>query len=307
MIFQKIVLPENILGILVTFFFALFATYSFIAAMAKNSIKEEVTDRRTQEPLVAITITMILSALYLLFCGVQIAGLFFGKLLLPDGYSYADYAREGFFQLLFVCIINLCVVLLCLAYFRESKLLKILLTVISACTYLMILSSAIRMILYIQVYYLTFLRIFVLWSLIVIFVVMTGVLIFIYHSKFPLFRFTMFSVTILYILLAFSHPDYFIASYNLSKIKVKIADVEEIDGLSTFGDISYVLGLSKDAAPAILDFYLNEEQRVEKSDDTWYNINEYFTEAQKAYEDMNFRTFNLSRYIAGQSANVALK
>ena len=306
-IFQKIVLPKNLLGILITFLFALFTTYSFIAAMAKKTIKEEVFNRRTQEPLVAITITIILSILYLLFCSVQIAGLFFGKLLLPEGYSYANYAREGFFQLLFVCIINLGVVLFCLAYFRESKLLKILLTIISGCTYIMIISSAIRMILYIQVYYLTFLRIFVLWSLIVIFIVMTGVLISIYNEKFPLFRFAMFTVTALYILLAFSHPDYFIASYNLSKIEAKIDAVEEKEVLSKYGDISYLLSMSKDAAPAILDFYQNESQKVEKNDESWYNIERYFDEAERDYKSMDLRTFNISRFIAGQCAKVALK
>ena len=62
-------------------------------------MKEEVADKRTGEPVLAITVTSILSVIYLLFCAVQIIYLFTGSMELPIGYSYAAYAREGFFQL----------------------------------------------------------------------------------------------------------------------------------------------------------------------------------------------------------------
>ena len=48
---------------------------------------------------------------YVLFCIIQIFSLFLGKMQHPAGYTYARYAREGFFQLLFVCMINVCLVL----------------------------------------------------------------------------------------------------------------------------------------------------------------------------------------------------
>ena len=35
-----------------------------------------------------------------------------GNMRLPEGYTYSSYAREGFFQLLTVCILNLIIVLL---------------------------------------------------------------------------------------------------------------------------------------------------------------------------------------------------
>ena len=61
-----------------------------------------------------------------LFSGIQIFGLFLGKMQLPEGYTYAQYAREGFFQLLAVSILNLILVLVCLSFFRESKVLKVI-------------------------------------------------------------------------------------------------------------------------------------------------------------------------------------
>ncbi|MFR8843973.1 MAG: DUF4153 domain-containing protein [Waltera sp.] len=51
------------------------------------------------------------------FSGIQIFGLFLGKMQLPEGYTYAQYAREGFFQLLAVSILNLILVLVCLSFF----------------------------------------------------------------------------------------------------------------------------------------------------------------------------------------------
>ena len=59
----------------------------------------------------------------------------------------------------------------------------------SLCTFIMIASSVMRMIIYIRYYYLTFLRIFVLWMLAVLFVMFIGVLINIYRESFPLFRY----------------------------------------------------------------------------------------------------------------------
>ena len=49
--------------------------------------------------------------------------LFGGLMQLPSGYTYARYAREGFFQLLFVCILNVIIVLLGDVYKRQVLML----------------------------------------------------------------------------------------------------------------------------------------------------------------------------------------
>ena len=203
-------------------------------------MKENVPDKRTGEPMLAITVTSVLSIIYLIFSGIQIVYLFFGNMELPYHYTYAEYAREGFFQLLFVCLMNLALVLICLGRFKENKILKTILTVISLCTYIMIASSAMRMIMYIRCYALTFLRIFVLWSLAVIFLLMTGVVISIYKERFPLFKYSMVLVTVLYLGLSFSHPDYWIAKYN-------IACIPNLNEWESYGDGYYLSRLSHPA------------------------------------------------------------
>ena len=309
----------NVFGVFFRIVFWYFATYMLVARLCKKSIREEVKDHRHGEPILAITVTAMLSLMYLVFSGIQIFGLFLGRLQLPEGYTYATYAREGFFQLLAVSILNLVIVLFCMAFFRESKLLKAVLTVMSLCTFIMIASSAMRMILYISTYDLTFLRILVLWALAVLFLLFLGVVIQIFKKDFPLFRYGMVVVTIFYIGLAFSHPDYLVAKYNLEySIKQPV-------------DEKYLSELSADAAPVILpylkeqgydislilgdsvgkhmggetnrkkDAYWLRERDQKTADGKWWH--RYLDKLQQEYQEQSIRSFNLSRYRAVREAS----
>ena len=124
--------------------------------------------------------------------------------------------RSGFFELVFVCIFNIVLVLCTLAYFGSLRVLRVLLTIICGCTYIMTVSSAYRMLLYIASYQLTFLRVLVLWGLVMIAVVMTGVLVYTYDQKFSLFRFVLVALTVGWLCFSAAHPDYWIASYNIA-------------------------------------------------------------------------------------------
>lgn len=309
-ILKNIKLPENMIGMCFTSLFAFFSSYCILVYMDKKKIQEDIVDRRTGEPVLAITITSLLSVIYLFFSGIQIIYLFLGNMELPNNYTYAEYAREGFFQLLFICILNLIVVLICIGRFRESRPLKIILTIISACTYIMIASSAIRMLMYIGSYYLTFMRIFVLWSLLVMSLLMAGVVITIYKERFPLFKYSMVLITVLYIGLSFAHPDYIIAKYNVDHFGV----YEEEDTLlprNYYSDLFYLSHLSADAAPVfyteeILSEYLSADYKnsTDKSSDSYIYyeswLDNYSARQNKHLQDMNLRTFNLSRHIAKQ-------
>lgn len=276
---------SGILNILFRITVLFFAAYALTAYLCKRKIREDVPDTRKGEPVLAITVTGLLTLLYLLFSGIQIAGLFLGQLRLPEGYTYAMYAREGFFQLLTVSLLNLVIVLFCMSFFRESKVLKTVLTVMSLCTFVMIASSAMRMIIYIRYYYLTYLRILVLWGLALLALLFVGVVIQILKEDFPLFRYHVAVVAVLYLALSFAHPDYIIAKVNLANASVnensaqageqeettKVSDKEsrsdifggETDGGSFFlakepyQDFYYLRGLSADAAPALVP-YLQE-------------------------------------------------
>lgn len=300
--FEAINLWE-IMCVLVLMTVVFFSSYALYAALGKKNITEEVTDKKIFDPVIAIVVTGTLSVLYLMFSVIQIVFLFIGNMQLPEGYTYAGYARQGFFQLLAVCMINLLLVLICLYLFRDNTALKIILTVISGCTYIMILSSALRMIMYINKYNLTFRRMQVLWTLAVIFLLMTGVTIFIYYKEFPLFIYGIAVVTVFYIALSFSHPDYWIARYNLTH--------EE----NTGSERRYLSTLSSDAAPAILNPKINPDvtqmQTVRSLYETedysdikympeygLYWTIDYYERMQYHSENMHLRNFNFSIYKA---------
>lgn len=295
----------NLFRILLRIAVVFFAAYALTAYLCKRKIKEEVPDRRRGEPVLAITVTGLLTAVYLLFSAVQIGGLFLGQLALPEGYTYAMYAREGFFQLLAVSFLNLGLVLACMSYFRESRALMGILTVMSVCTFVMIASSAMRMMLYIQSYDLTFLRILVLWGLALLAVLFVGVTVSIFRRDFPLFGYSMAAVAVLYLGLSFAHPDLIIAKVNTAKTPQP--------------DYVYLHSLSADAAPVLvpylesLDYHMEAFREdsplrygleMEEGSDggAFFGQNTfgyYWMEAQK--EDtagMHLRNFNLSRYLA---------
>lgn len=299
--FQGVVLPTNLIGMAFTIAVGILGSYGMLIWLSKKQLQETCTNQKTLEPLIAITFTSLLTVIYLIFSIIQILYLFMGNMELPSGYTYASYAREGFFQLLFVCCINLGIVLICAERFRDNLLLKIILTVFSACTYIMIASSAMRMILYVATYDLTFLRVLVLWTLAVLALLLTGVLVSIYRESFPLFGYCMVVVTICYLIFSLAKPDYYIAKYNLSKAIGCYRQVPENMVINPYEngylDEDYLFyHLSLDAAPAMEEAGLFAQKGVLKVQND--KLKNYCTRVKYETENMGLRSFNLSRYRA---------
>lgn len=289
---------DHIWGITFLFLFIFFTSYCILTRISIHDLKEDVIDKRTAEPITGITFTALISLVYLVFCYIQVVYLFGGFGTLPEGYTYASYAREGFFQLVFVCFINLALVLICMRRFRENKILKGILTFISICTYIMIASSAYRMLLYIQTYYLTFLRLFVLWMLLVLSLLMAGALVMIYRDSFPLTRYYVITITLLYLIFSFAHPDYWIANYNLNHIYLFEESFKEDSYRYGYDDFYYLTHLSDDAAPVIF----KNAEKLGYEEENWFQNYiehmEYKISERKEEGPLSIRNWNLSRWTA---------
>ena len=170
---------------------------------------------------------------------------------LPEYVTYAEYARGGFWELLFVSIINFIIILLCMYLFRDNIVLKVILTIMCGCTFVMIVSSAYRMKMYINEYNLTFLRILVLWFLIVLALIMIGMVVNIYKKKFPLFHYIITVVSVMYIGFSFARPDVIIAKYDIEQWKNTNKE-----------DFFYLMyeTMSIDAAPEIAKVDLDDKE-----------------------------------------------
>ncbi len=240
----------DIVGVTFMIFFGFLCCYCILcgAAAQTGSIADA---RKRGEASVAITVILLVTVVYALFCGLQIVYLFNGGVFgLPEGYTFAEYARRGFFELLAVAVLNVALMLLGTAYFEESRLLRHLLTAMTVCTYIMIGSATYRMLLYIQAYRLTFLRLFVLLALAVIALFLAGVVLSVYNDRFPLFRYGVAIVAVSYLIFSLAKPDYWIAVY-----------LEEGKEQLTLEDAAYLTQeLSLDASPVVLKL-LEEEGR----------------------------------------------
>ncbi len=141
------------------------------------------------------------------------------------------------------------------------------------------------MLLYISAYQLTVLRVFVLWTLLIISFLMIGTLILIYKPDFPSVRYGLIAVTVLFLLYSFSHPDYHIARYNISHAAK--------DDYA----LAYLYQLSADAAPVILKEFPEE---MSDPDDTYLSNlrQEYVNYLSEYTSDLSVRSFNFSRWKA---------
>ncbi len=243
-----------------SFLFGFFMLYVFFAALFRQNLKSPAQkDGPGANALTGITFTMILAFFYVIYSGIQILFLFL-RHGLPDGMTYSQYAHQGFWQLLAVSLINLVTVMVCIQVFETHRALNVLLLVISACTCVMTLSAAYRMLLYVGVYHLTFLRILVLWFLGVLTLIMGGVMVSIFRQAFPLFRYTVAVVTCCYLVFSFAGVDRIIASYNLRHM-------EQI----TRQDVDYLLhDLSVDAAPYVAQMADMKMETYTYTDEDYY-------------------------------------
>lgn len=250
-------------GKIIKFAFLTCFSYAFLAFMMTRH--EEGAAPRTvkHQPVTAIVVYGVLTFVYAFFCIVQLGYLFVQKDSVMNG--YANSAREGFFQLTFVGILNLLLVINGVAHLQKNKLLDAIMLVMSVCTYGMMLSAAIKMYLYVRNYHLTVLRLMVSWAIVVIAVIFAGVIKNIYDEKLPLFKYAMHVFCICFILLAFARPDYVVAQYNL-----KIADDYE--------DFNYLRrNLSIDIVPvveAVREKYAGDEGYDELVSDLEYMVRE---------------------------------
>ena len=291
--FMQFKVPARAFGVIFMLCFGFFSSYCGVRYVEAHAAAIAPEEKKSGQPLIAIAFTAPIALLYIVFSVIQIVYLFVGGMQLPEGVTYAEYARKGFFQLLFVCAVNLVLVLVIQKYFGENLMLKILLLVISGCTFVMTASSACRMALYITAYQLTFLRVSVLVALAVIALLLAGVVAKILASGFPLFRYGIAVVCVVYLAFSFSHVDYFIASYNLSHPVAGGSDRTESV------DYGYLYKLSTDAAPAI-ERYIRAQERAGKEEELpeWYKL--YCMEQKDVMENITLRNFNLSHYIASR-------
>lgn len=270
---------SNIFYIIIMILFGFLACYCIICGSVLKSGEEDKWKAINKgDASIAITAVTLLGIVYAVFCGIQLIYLFSNGSVLPVEFTFAEYARRGFFELLTVTIINIMLMIICTMFFKESKVLRFLLTFMTICTYIMIGSATYRMLLYIGAYNLTFLRLFVLLFLLIDTFILAGVIISVYHKEFPLFKFCVTVIAISYIAFSLVKPDYFIASYHVN-------NKEQLN----IDDIYYMTHeLSLDAAPVVYSYITDDKN--------WSNITYNFDESNDDIVDNETKNSYIESY-----------
>ena len=96
---------------------------------------------------IVVTVLVMVNAVYILFCAIQFTYLFGGEAVIrsiPD-YTYAEYARRGFSELIVVTVINLSILLIGLRVTKnDGKLDRLVLALrclLVLCTVIMLYSA----------------------------------------------------------------------------------------------------------------------------------------------------------------------
>lgn len=185
----------------------------------------------------------------------------FASRLPADTASYAAYARQGFFQLCIVAVIDLAVIIGMNLFSKvgengkKSGALKAMTVTLCIFTILLIITAISKMAMYINVYGLTRLRFYTSWFMLLLAVVFMGIIVSAVWDKFNLWKFTVGAFTVMFAALSFSNADRLIAEYNIGRY---------LDGTLSSADITMFSELSADALPAAekLNGHISSEEET---------------------------------------------
>jgi len=228
-------------GVRIVFFALLFFSIFYALQHPKTS-----TDRETKTCNIpasaAVTVLVMLDLVYFVFFGVQIEALFGAAREAAAAGGYAQYAREGFFQLVTVAAINLAAVMCAGVLCPRKKAVQICSVILCVLTAVLLASAVWRMCLYISVYGLSFLRILTFYAMAVI-AVATGLCIYkCIRPEFKVFPILLSFAVSVWVLFSICDTGRIIAKYNIDAY---------LDGQFEEIDVYYMTSLSSSVVPQL--------------------------------------------------------
>ncbi|MBM7563186.1 DUF4153 domain-containing protein [Paenibacillus sacheonensis] len=213
------------------------------------------------DSLTACTLLISFNLVYLLFAAIQFSYLFgASRGLLPSGVVYAEYARQGFAQLIVVALINL-ILLLCGLHLVKrgertgERVRKLSLSLLVGCTVIMLISAFTRLSLYEEMYGYTQTRLLVHGFMIFLCFILAASLFRIWNAHFSLAKTYIGLAIAAYLVMNYANLDAMIAERNCARY--------ESSGRI---DEAYLMTLSADALPALLKLEAKHKNGVDGLD-----------------------------------------
>ncbi len=252
-------------------------------AAARAEAKQAALD-----PVIVLTVLIVINLVYILFSIIQFSYLYGGQgHLLPVGFTYAEYARRGFFELVAVAVINLSILLGSIKYVEKKsrgahRAVRCCLVLLVLFSMNMLFSAHFKMSLYEEACGLTYLRVFVHYFMAMLFVYFVIALGRVWLERIPVIKAYIVIALAFYTVLNFINVDKLIVRSNIDRY----ARTGEID-------VSYLQDLSYDAIPDLLALSQSADKEISRQ------VKDYLRqEKQRLLKAEPWQSFNYSRYKA---------
>ena len=246
----------------------------------KENIK--VKESKTKDLFTIKLLVSILNIIYIIFDFIQIKSLLLHHV--SSGFNYATYARQGFFELLVVSVINISIILISKNMQnkdneKEFKFINIMSIIMVFLTIIIIISSFMRMNLYENAYGYTMLRLLVYVTLITEGILMIPTVMYIFNPKFNIVKSYMIILISVYTIITFMNFDYLIAERNI----YRYYNDNKID-------IEYLENSANDNIPLLVELYNKTENEKIK-----LSLESYFSYMKSSNDMDNVFEYNLSK------------
>lgn len=236
--------------------------FSFIWGLKNNRGEQVPCEAGTKkiDEIIVISGLCVLSSVYVLFSVIQFSYLF-GNFAdrLPDGLTYAAYARRGFFELVAVVLINTGIIVGAINFTATTArgpelVLKGLNSVLVLSTFVMLLSAHYRMSLYEESFGYTYLRVFTHGFMIMVFAMLCATFYRVWSDKIKLAKWLAVIGLISYVTINYANVDTFIARKNVERF-YRTGSI----------DVYYMAELSDEALPYLLELTYVTDSKIQQA------------------------------------------
>ncbi|MEH7415292.1 DUF4173 domain-containing protein [Neobacillus drentensis] len=273
--------PEGIMRLIVVFLCMGIFFGVMQVLYKKQMMVMKQNDQRVSvilDTVISITVLFLINIVYVLFIIVQFR-YFFGGSLQGD-YTYAEYARKGFFELLFVTLINLSITIVVISLGDSGKagikkIRQVLLTILVLSSGVLLTSAFKRLSMYEEAYGFSFTRVLSHSFMIFLIVIFTYTLVKIWVEKLSLFHFYFLTALIYYTTINVIDLDRIVVKENINRYEEtgKI-DVDYLSSLSATGVLGLIELYERGENIPHLETILRDQQLAARTEQqTWQSYN----------------------------------
>ena len=262
----------------------LFGYLALVLKAKVERISESVErDSGAWDATIVATVLVMVNAVYILFCAIQFTYLFGGEEVIrsiPD-YTYAEYARRGFSELIVVTVINLSILLIGLRFTKNGgkldRLVLALRCLLVLCTVIMLYSAHLRLKLYEDAYGYTYARIFAHTFIGFLFTLFMLTLYKLWRRELPLLKAFAVAALLAYTTLNYVNIDAIIAQRNIDRYfrtgKIDLDYLQELsyDAIPELTRLSVVD--NGDMAEKKMEVFLRDKGAELRSESPWQSYN----------------------------------